>query len=174
MSRDLSVSLQSNMEYSINGSNGAIIKHPPINDSNSEITTMKRSEYSAIRLIRAGHRTSTGPSLELPPPAQGGETYAPVLGWTHPCPTIDGEVTCRVDMSALCWLFGRNIFNGLADRGTPRPIGMIESCWSGSPDEAWSTADGLKQCGLPGKANGGMYQGMIRPLLNTTIKGAIW
>jgi hypothetical protein len=159
----------------VNGSNGGTIKHPPINDSLTEIATMRESRYSAVRLIRSGHNDVKAPALELPLPAQGGEPFGPVVGWTQPCFTANGSETCRVDVSALCWLFGRNVFNALSDVGRPRPIGMIQSCWSGSPDEAWSTAEGLRKCGKPEtETNGGMFNGMIAPLLNTTIKGAIW
>ena len=165
---------QSNMEYSINGSNGDVIKHPPINDSLAEIATMRQQRYSGVRMIRAGHNAPTVPALELEAPAQGGEPFAPVLGWTRPCYTINGTEVCRVDVSALCWLFGRNIHDGLADAGRPTPIGLVQSCWSGSPDEPWSTAASLRRCGLSPKGDGGMFNGMIRPLLNTTIKGAIW
>jgi sialate O-acetylesterase len=165
---------QSNMEYSINGSNGDVIKHPPINDSLAEIATMRQSRYSGVRMIRAGHNAPTTPALELPTPSQGGEPFAPVVGWTRPCSEIDGAEVCRVDVSALCWLFGRNVHDGLAAVGRPTPIGLVQSCWSGSPDEDWSTAASLRRCGVAAEHDGGMFNGMIRPLLNTTIKGAIW
>eukprot|EP00038_Savillea_parva_P010797 m.192856 g.192856 ORF g.192856 m.192856 type:complete len:675 (-) comp18757_c0_seq1:153-2177(-) len=170
---------QSNMEYSINGSNGGTIKHPPINNSLAEIATMRRPELQTVRMIRAGHSAPPDPALELPDPAQGGEPFGPVLGWTPPCfddPHSEGaeNAECRVDMSAVCWLFGRNLHYGLTATGRPTPIGLIESCWSGSPDEAWSTAASLQRCGLDAHGDGGMFNGMIRPLLNTTIKGAIW
>jgi sialate O-acetylesterase len=167
---------QSNMEYSVNGSNGEVIKHPPVNDSLTEITRMADPEYEHIRFIRAGHQTSSVPMLELLPPHAGGSTPS-VPGWTTPCPMVNGKKTCRGDFSSMCWFYGRNIFTALAAAGKPRPLGLIESCWSGSPDEQWSPSESLAKCLDPTKGepkNGGMFNGMIRPLLNTTIKGAIW
>ena len=77
------------MEYSVNGSNGEVIKHPPVNDSLTEIARMADPEYEHIRFIRAGHQTSSVPMLELLPPHAGGSTPS-VPGWTTPCPMVNG------------------------------------------------------------------------------------
>ncbi|XP_074534926.1 sialate O-acetylesterase [Halichoeres trimaculatus] len=76
--------------------------------------------------------------------------------------------------SAVCWLFGRYMYDKLQ-----YPIGLVESCWGGTPVEAWSSSRALKQCGLddelmgPGN-NSVLWNAMIHPLLNMTIKGALW
>jgi sialate O-acetylesterase len=85
---------------------------------------------------------------------------------------VDGAKKCRVDFSAMCWFYGRNVHKALADAGTPRPIGLIQSCQSGTPDEAWSSKDALAKCNAGGGST--LWNGMIVPLLNTTIKGAVW
>jgi sialate O-acetylesterase len=163
------------MEYSVNGSNGEVIKHPPVNNSLDEIKTMAEAQYAHIRFIRAGHQLGPTPMLELLSPHNGG-SMEPVNGWTSPCIIVGGIEKCRVDFSSMCWFYGRNVYSALAAQGKPRPIGLIEDCWSGSPDEQWSSRDALAKCLDPTKkiTDGGMWNGMIRPVLNTTIKGAIW
>ncbi|KAK5904450.1 hypothetical protein CesoFtcFv8_006014 [Champsocephalus esox] len=77
--------------------------------------------------------------------------------------------------SAVCWLFGRDLYDKLQ-----YPIGLVESCWGGTPIEPWCSSRVLQHCGLlqePGggpKVNSVLWNAMIHPLLNMTIKGAIW
>ncbi|KAM8769607.1 sialate O-acetylesterase [Acanthopagrus schlegelii] len=78
------------------------------------------------------------------------------------------------DFSAVCWLFGRYMYENLK-----YPIGLVESCWGGTPVEAWSSSRALQKCGLnpsddSPKDNSVLWNAMIHPLLNMTIKGAIW
>uniref|UniRef100_H2ZGF6 Sialate O-acetylesterase domain-containing protein n=1 Tax=Ciona savignyi TaxID=51511 RepID=H2ZGF6_CIOSA len=77
--------------------------------------------------------------------------------------------------SAVCWLYGRHLFDALQV-----PIGLVSSTWGGTPIEAWSSGDALNHCGLDGlkqvnpSQNSVLWNAMIHPLLNMTIKGAIW
>ena len=84
-------------------------------------------------------------------------------------------------MSAVCWLYAREVH-----KATGAPVGVYNTNWGGSAIEVWSSPAALARCpgsAAPshkcrGTAAGGaascMYNGMIHPLLNTTIKGAIW
>ncbi|MCH1440157.1 MAG: sialate O-acetylesterase [Rubripirellula sp.] len=45
------------------------------------------------------------------------------------------------------------------------PIGLINSSWGGSPIEPWTIANGT---------SGGMYNGMIAPIVQYPIQGVIW
>jgi sialate O-acetylesterase len=45
------------------------------------------------------------------------------------------------------------------------PIGLINSSWGGSPIEPWTVTD---------KRSGGMYNGMIAPVMPFAIRGVIW
>ncbi|KAM3875320.1 sialate O-acetylesterase [Diretmus argenteus] len=80
------------------------------------------------------------------------------------------------NFSAVCWLFGHYMYENLK-----YPIGLVESCWGGTPIESWSSSRALEQCGLEGAEdsppawrNSVLWNAMIHPLLNMTLKGAIW
>ncbi len=45
------------------------------------------------------------------------------------------------------------------------PVGLINSSWGGSPIEPWTIHEGQ---------SGGMYNGMIAPLIPFPVRGAIW
>ena len=62
--------------------------------------------------------------------------------------------------SAALYHFGKRLHKDL-----DVPMGLIHSAWSGSPIEPWIIADGK---------SGGMYNGMIAPLVPFPIRGAIW
>nr|XP_020455900.1 sialate O-acetylesterase isoform X1 [Monopterus albus] len=91
------------------------------------------------------------------------------LPWSVPTEKILAE------FSAVCWLFGRYMFDKLK-----YPIGLVESCWGGTAVECWSSSRALKQCGLEPTGdntltdNSILWNAMIHPLLNMTLKGAIW
>ena len=46
--------------------------------------------------------------------------------------------------SALCWLYGRDVHRALQQQV---PVGLIESCYGGTPVETWSDVDAIDQCG---------------------------
>ncbi|KAL9825834.1 sialate O-acetylesterase isoform 1-T1 [Geothlypis trichas] len=85
--------------------------------------------------------------------------------------------------SAVCWLLGRSLFEAL---GTP--IGLVEVAWGGTPIEAWSSRRVLKACGLPEDTGSTsphqhlsgpqtpsvLWNAMIHPLLNMTLRGIAW
>ncbi|XP_030919778.1 sialate O-acetylesterase isoform X1 [Geospiza fortis] len=85
--------------------------------------------------------------------------------------------------SAVCWLLGRSLYEAL---GTP--IGLVEVAWGGTPIEAWSSHRVLKACGLPEdtgstsphqhlsgpQAPSVLWNAMIHPLLNMTLRGVAW
>ncbi|KAG9348530.1 hypothetical protein JZ751_002266 [Albula glossodonta] len=103
------------------------------------------------------------------------------IPWSVPSPELLGN------FSAVCWLFGRYLYKTLR-----YPVGLVESCWGGTPVEAWSSSRALQKCGLeaddgsylyiipgetgpePKRENSVLWNAMIHPLVNMTIKGAIW
>lgn len=59
---------------------------------------------------------------------------------------VNGQFTGVVaKFSAVCWLFGRYFYDILKN-----PIGLVESCWGGTPIELWLSARVVRQCGLEG------------------------
>lgn len=88
-------------------------------------------------------------------------------------------------MSAVCYLFGLNIH--LARRV---PVGLMNSNWGGTAIQDWSSAEAMAQCStwsndhfateIGTQLTSGvgvsthLFNAMISPLLNHTIKGVIW
>lgn len=62
--------------------------------------------------------------------------------------------------SAVLYFFGKRLHEELKV-----PVGLINSSWGGSPIEPWTIENGK---------SGGMYNGMIAPLTNVSVRGAIW
>ena len=86
------------------------------------------------------------------------------------------------DFSATAWFFGSYLYQKLKI-----PIGLIVTAWGGTPAEVWTPLESIKSDpalgyflnphngseSWPGSP-GVLFNAMIYPLLNYTIKGAIW
>ncbi|KAM4828450.1 sialate O-acetylesterase isoform 2-T3 [Thomomys bottae] len=83
-------------------------------------------------------------------------------------------------MSALCWLFGRYLYETLQ-----YPVGLVSSSWGGSTIEAWSSPRSLRNCEdylkkpIPESVSGPskhsvLWNAMIHPLRSMSLKGVIW
>jgi len=79
-------------------------------------------------------------------------------------------------MSAVCWLYGRAL-----QQQTQMPVGLVNTNWGGTPVEFWMSKDAYATCAVdnaaessPPASAGGAFNGMIKPLLNMTVHGAIW
>ncbi|XP_041098404.1 sialate O-acetylesterase [Polyodon spathula] len=106
------------------------------------------------------------------------------LPWSVPSATVLGAGNFT-EFSAVCWLFGRYLYERLK-----YPVGLVESCWGGTRVEAWSSHRVLQHCGISENTirsqfeyvsevmgphlDSVLWNAMIHPLLNMTIKGAIW
>jgi sialate O-acetylesterase len=62
--------------------------------------------------------------------------------------------------SAVLYFFGERLHKDL-----DVPIGLINSSWGGSPIDPWTVTE---------KGSGGMYNGMIAPLMPFAVRGVIW
>ena len=86
------------------------------------------------------------------------------------------------EFSATAWFFGSYLSRKLGV-----PVGLISAAWGGTPAEVWTPVESIKAepdlgfylshwngsewwPGTPGV----LYNAMIHPLLNYTIKGALW
>ncbi len=86
------------------------------------------------------------------------------------------------NFSATAWFFGSYLSKQLGV-----PVGLIATAWGGTPAEVWIPVESIKaepdlgfylnhfngSIWWPGTP-GVLYNAMIHPLLNYTIKGAIW
>ena len=92
--------------------------------------------------------------------------------------------------SAACWHFAEHLTEIAESKNeTAIPYGLIGSHWGGTMVEHWQSNASLNS-GVCKNASGGAYEpwqngrwdidsgrlfnGMVRPFLNMTIKGALW
>ena len=75
-------------------------------------------------------------------------------------------------MSAVCWVFGREVFDGL---GGNVPIGLISAAWGGSPIEEWSDGAAFLRCNR-GDGAGDLYNSVINPYTvgPMALTGFLW
>ena len=62
--------------------------------------------------------------------------------------------------SAVCWLMGRDIYDGL---GGNVPVGLISSNWGGTAIQKWQTTESLSDCGGAQASAGSLYNSMVAP-----------
>lgn len=162
---------QSNMEMPLIKVSGA---YTGIKDSEKEVSA---AEYPAIRLFQAGNFSSNKPLDDV---ESGISMYGipPAKCQWRAC-TPNSIPT----FASTAYFFARELHKELEV-----PIGVIDSSWGGTSAETWTPTSGLKSLGytaeleqaakLPQKSDQKiptrLYNGMMHPLRNCTIKGAIW
>ncbi len=150
---------QSNMEFSIKRLGGW--DHDQFAKDKK---TLSGSDYSHVRLFLLKKNTSTQPLDDC----EG--------NWELP------ELENVENFSAIAWFFGTDIFRSLGV-----PVGLISTNWGGTPAEAWTSESTLANNpdlwyysteNLGKRANDDtpsmLFNAMIHPVLNYSIKGAIW
>ena len=101
---------------------------------NGSLEIAQASNYPKVRVFTATLKESPTPEEEL---------LGILLNWSVPSAHSIGGPEWSY-MSAVCWLYGRMIHQAL----NGRPIGLIATSWGGTPIEAWSLPQGLKDCGI--------------------------
>eukprot|EP01006_Ploeotia_vitrea_P030534 TRINITY_DN62927_c0_g1_i1.p1 TRINITY_DN62927_c0_g1~~TRINITY_DN62927_c0_g1_i1.p1 ORF type:complete len:512 (-),score=20.91 TRINITY_DN62927_c0_g1_i1:28-1539(-) len=87
--------------------------------------------------------------------------------------------------SGHCYFFGRDVYQTLTNRSHHKPIGLIQSCWGGTPIEAWSSPRSLAKCHIPPEnpscvktpgpsCHSTLYNAMINPWRPLALKGFVW
>jgi len=149
---------QSNMEFTMRGLGGWA------NYKKEVRTEVVKGTYANVRLFTVGRDTSAIPLIRC----RG--------NWLIP------DTNTVNDFSATAWFYGSYLSKELGV-----PVGLISTAWGGTPAEVWTPVESLKAepdlgfylnnwngsqwwPGTPGV----LYNAMINPLLNYTIKGAIW
>merc|ERR1740131_511858 len=102
-----------------------------------------------------------------------------VFGWAE---SSEGQWLRR--MSAVCYLYARNIQDMMAHEGEEVvPLGMVESAWGGTNIEPWSPPQALEACDCyyecnpvvdPHRCNSRLWNGMINPLKRNPFMGFLW
>ncbi len=149
---------QSNMEFTMRGLGGWKNYKPEVRDQ------VAKGVYANVRLFTVTRDTSAVP-------------LAACKGnWVLP------DTNTVNDFSATAWFYGAYLNEHLGV-----PVGLISAAWGGSPAEAWTPAESMNEEPELGYFNnhyngsqwwpgthGALYNAMIHPLTNYTIKGAIW
>lgn len=156
---------QSNMQFTV---------HQVINVSEA---IKAADHYPDIRLFTASLIESPSPLYEL----RGVEQPWSIAS----SKSVDGGAWKY--FSAVCWFYGKNIYDRYKS-----PLGLIATDWGGTPVEAWSSPDSLRQCNITAEnahdkllsrkvtpvagpqTHSVLYNSMVHPFLNMTIYGAIW
>jgi sialate O-acetylesterase len=112
---------QSNMGFSVNRM------------FNASIEIENAYKYPKVRLFTAADEPAFTPQEEL---------IKIALNWSVP----SNVTVASGPTSAVCWLFGRMINEGLGGR----PIGLVHSSWGGTDIEYWIPPEVLKDCGVSG------------------------
>jgi sialate O-acetylesterase len=144
---------QSNMEWTVDASANA-----------SEEAAM--AQFPQIRMIKVDHAVHDKPQDDIP-----------TQGWKVCSPENAPK------FSAVGYFFARHLHNELKV-----PVGIINTSWGGTICEAWTSDEALKtdpdfqpilersatfKPGDPNQASV-LYNGMLKPLVPMTIRGAIW
>ena len=98
---------------------------------NASIEIENAGKYPKVRLLSVGEAISYTPQEEL---MRVGMQWSVASNTTISNPHV----------SAVCWLYGRMIHEGLDGR----PIGLIHSSWGGTCIEDWIPPEVLKECGV--------------------------
>lgn len=110
---------QSNMQFSVSGM------------FNASIEIANANKYPKIRLFTVADAPSFTPQEEI---------IAIGLKWS----VASNMTVASGYTSAVCWLYGRMIQEGLGGR----PIGLIHTSWGGTDIEYWTPPEVLKDCGV--------------------------
>lgn len=149
---------------------------------NSSLNATGYFEQPHIRVTKVPHNLQLQPTHDLAAP----------LTWSR------ADWGALKGHSAISYYFAKEL-SELLNGSDATPIGIIESSWGGTIIESWIETEAQKTCsyrlcgpdapidkttGLPKVCNssvmdshqqpGSLYNGMVLPMANLTIKGAIW
>ena len=130
--------------------------------------------YSKMRVMTTAHQNAPAPLNQL-----GGVSMA----WTAPTTRSICSPGNFSDFSATCYFSARGVYDAL--NGTV-PIGLMNSCVSGTAIDPWSPLDAVAAC--PGlnsastycnKEHGCLYNAMVAgfvhpPSAPLNLKGVLW
>lgn len=138
-------------------------------------TELAAANYPNIRLMRVDSNSTIGNSGVNDINSQSTpQDYDPKIYMWQVCSPVTAARFC-----ATGYYFSKKVYTSLAEAGQIVPIGLVQSSVGGTPCQYWTPTEEiqnnptlLKQYGTSG--NSGLYNGMIYPLHNLSIKGFIW
>ncbi|MCF7956702.1 MAG: sialate O-acetylesterase [Phycisphaerae bacterium] len=145
-----------------------------IKDSEKEVAA---ANYPEIRLFQVGNFSSKEPLDDVGPGIEMYGVPASDCKWK----ACSSETIAA--FSSTAYFFARKLHKELGV-----PVGIIDSTWGGTRAEVWTPAAGLEKLGYTNELKQAaespqdakkklptrLYNGMIHPLRNLTIRGAIW
>lgn len=163
---------QSNMVMPMTQSDNLFGGYNGVINYQSEIAA---ANYPNIRLMRVDSNSTIGNSGVNDINSQSTpQDYDPKMYIWQVCNPTNVAHFC-----ATGYYFGKKIYTALAAAGPAVPIGLIQSSVGGTPCQYWTPKEQIQsndtlntQYGTNG--NSGLYNGMIYPLHNLSIKGFIW
>lgn len=162
---------QSNMEMPLKHVSGS---YTGIRDAEGEI---EAAEHPQIRLFQAGNFSSREPLDDV---ESGIEMYGiPPAACRWQACTPETIPT----FASTAYFFARSLRQEL-----DVPVGIIDASWGGTPAEAWTPISGLQKLGYTAELQQAaerpqqadqkiptrLYNGMIHPLREFTIRGVVW
>jgi sialate O-acetylesterase len=159
-------------------------------NKNSTFARIQAGELQNIRTLqipqgKSVNRADGEEIYVLDPSTQGdGSWYVP--GWQ------EASVDSVIQFSAACYYMAQELTDMAIERNeTPVPFGLIGTYWGGTIIEMWMQNETVSNCknasgdatvhqrdGCDGNTetpcNGALWNGMIAPLINMTIKAATW
>ena len=141
------------------------------------------NNHPEIRLFTTRKLTAGSPLQELGQDTnEGGWVRGVELPWSiasNVSISDDGAHDANDDnwlyMSAVCYLYGLEIHTALGV-----PVGLMNTNWGGTAIQDWCPQQALDDCShvapTPGRLGVAthLYNAMIHPLMNHTIKGVVW
>jgi len=143
---------------------------------NDSWAALQNGSYRNIRILAAEELNMLDEDMSFViPPNRGGE-------WK-----IDISKEDFMNFAAVCWYFGQELTNALGEDAPP--IGLVHAAIGGTMVEGWTKNNTLNSCDNsqqgrawicdthqtgPSHTCGGLFNGMVSPYVNTTIKGVLW
>lgn len=171
---------QSNMQFAVPGDF----------DATAEIAAA--NNYPFIRIMNVGQSNNL-PQADSPLE----DLYFLDRTWeVGSSSSVDGGYGEWYRYSAVCWFFGKNIFDNSLQRSIP--VGLVSDNWGGTIVEAWSPPSVIQECGESANKKGltnpdthinqrikdedefnpnaysVLYNTMIYPFRDMNIKGVLW
>jgi sialate O-acetylesterase len=117
------------------------------NITNASDEAVLADSYPLIRLFTVGTKTASKktPLDDLQTIEQTWSVADHTSIGGHAITLPSGEVEWYRHFSAVCWIFGREVFDAL---GGSVPIGLVSSNIPGTAIEAWSTKETLQECNI--------------------------